>query len=114
MKTTIERLDGACVVRVSGELAGHESGLSDFVREVTDQFDAGGVVIELSEVSYVNSAGLGALIRIVSQANTQEVRVILAGARPILTGLLEVTRLDRFFESVGSEDEGLQQLRSGK
>ena len=56
------------------------------------------VVLDLSEADRINSIGISHLVRLVSDANTNGSRVVLAGAKPFVASVLGVTRLDRFFE----------------
>jgi anti-anti-sigma factor len=68
------------------------------------------VVLDLAGVPFVNSAGLGDLVRLVAQANVQEARVILASPSAYLGGVLELTKLDRFFETSPTVAEAVQRL----
>ncbi len=110
MKVTVEDLQGIKLLRLAGELRGEEK--ENLVDTFTD-FLAGPrarIVLDLGQVSYMNSAGLGELVRLVAQANLQEARVILAGASPYLSGVIETTRLNRFFELSPNVEDALRQL----
>lgn len=91
-------VDGVTVLRVSGDLAGNDDGV--FVAAVTDQITGPGarIVIDLSGVRFLNSTGLGDLVRVAAQANLQESRIILANPIAFVAGVLQMTRLDRFFD----------------
>ena len=97
-------------MRISGDISGDDQNL--LVNRVTDLLGSNGarIVLDLSGVPFINSAGLSDLVRITAQANVQEGRVVLAGASPFVTGLFETTRLNRFFDLSASVDQAVAAL----
>jgi anti-anti-sigma factor len=110
MELRLEDVQGVKVLRIRGELTGDER--ASLIETFTDILSApkARIVLDMSGVTYVNSAGLGELVRMVGQANVQEARVILAGATPFVGGLLATTRLDRFFDLSPSVENALHEL----
>jgi anti-sigma B factor antagonist len=98
MKASVEEnRSGVYVVRAADDKArGNERGL---VEIITPLLDADGVriVIDLSQVKFINSSDLGDLVRVTAQANQQKSRVVLAGPSAFVAGVLETTQLHRFF-----------------
>ncbi len=101
---------GVHIVRLMGEL-GEDSGLREAVTDLLAQRGAR-VLIDLAAVPFVNSSGLGDLVRVTAQANVQESRVVLAGLTPFVGGVIETTQLDRFFEICPTAEDGLRRLES--
>jgi anti-anti-sigma factor len=62
------------------------------------------VVLDFSNISFVNSSGLGACIEIHNLARTHGTPVVLYGMREDLRNLFKITRLDKLFKVV--DDEG--------
>ncbi len=56
------------------------------------------VVIDLSEVDFIDSTGLGVLLGAVKRVRGEggDIRLVTTGTR--LTGLIEITRLDRMLD----------------
>ena len=110
MTIDIETQAEVHVVRIIGDLSGDAE--SPLVDQMTDLLAGGPVriVLDMSGSPFVNSAGLADLVRITGQANVQESRVVLACAGPFVQGLLETTRLDRFFEVFPTIDEAVAAL----
>ena len=110
MTIDVEDRNGATVVRLRGEFGSEHPGR--FVRTVTEllQGRQARIIIDLSEVSYMSSTGLGELVRVTAQANTQEGRVVLADPSPFVTGVLETTQLHRFFELHPTVEKALAAL----
>lgn len=110
MTIDVEEREGVKILRLHGELG---------VSEGTQLVEAAGealvgrgacAIVEMSDVSYLSSAGIGALVRIVAQANTQEQRVVLASLTPFVADVFSATRLDRFFEIHPGVDEAVRSI----
>jgi len=110
MEPNIEMKSGVAVVHLSGELRGPDDGaVSPVVEKALDGTNPK-IVIELSGVSYVSSAGLGELVQLVSRANSQNARMVLCAPSPFVAGVLKATRLDRFFEMFPTADAAMAAL----
>lgn len=112
MTYTAEQQRGVTVLRVQGEL--NDEADFAFVADVSDRIHARGsrMVVDLSQVPFVNSQGLGALVQITAKANLCESRVIYAGATPLVMGVIETTRLHRFLTLAPTVEAALAQLEA--
>jgi anti-sigma B factor antagonist len=110
MKVDVQDRSGVQVVRVLGETIGGEDQI--LVETVTGLLGSRGarIVIDLSEVKFINSTGLGALVSLAAQANVKESHVVLANPSAFVTGVLETTQLDRFFRIHPSIDAAIASL----
>ncbi len=102
---------GVIIIHLHGELTGEALGA--FVQHVTNLLSGPQrrIILELSDVPFMNSTALGQLVRVVAQANVQEGRVVLARPSAFVEGVLITTRLDRFFETFPSAGEALRKLK---
>jgi anti-sigma B factor antagonist len=67
------------------------------------------IVVDLAGTTFIDSTGLGVLIRGVERLRMNEGRLAVACADPNLTKIFEVTGLDRVFSIYGSREEALEQ-----
>src|ERR1700687_2468810 len=67
----------------------------------------GDVVLQLDQVDFVDSSGLGALVRLVSTARAKGGDIKLCGVHPRLRKTLEMTSLLTMFEVYDSEAEAI-------
>ena len=111
MKLTTEERGNVSIVHLDGSLTGGDE--SAWVQPVTRLLDktAARVVLDMANVSYVSSAGLGDLVRLTALANTQGSRLVVACLTPFVTDVLKTTRLDRFFEVYPNVDAAVGEVR---
>ena len=109
----LENANGCTVATLRGELDYDNVGwwlpdLSNLLSEPNAQ-----LVVDLSHIEEIDSGALGKLVGLVAESNTQSSRVILAGLRPYVAGVMEVTHLDRFFEVCSDVAEARARLAAG-
>lgn len=103
----IERREGAVIVRLAGELDLYNAGdVASAIEELAAESPSR-VVIDLSEVAFVDSTALGTLVEARRQLG-QDALVLVAPGIDV-SRALEVSGLDQHFTMRGSVDEALQQ-----
>lgn len=110
MNVRVEDRSGIRVVRIDGMLT-HE-GESQLVSTVVNLLNEGStrIVLDLGDVQMINSAGLGALVRVTAQVNSQHGRIALARPSPFVTGVLENTKLNRYFDVYPTVESAAMEL----
>ena len=78
----------------------------DKVRELTADHDTA-VVLDLSNVDFIDSSGLGAIVAAMKQLGTDR-PLHLAGLTPIVSKVFALTRMERVFKIYADADEALQ------
>jgi anti-anti-sigma factor len=68
------------------------------------------LVMDLSESKYISSMGIGQLVALVADANTNSSRVILADCAPFVATVMSCCKLDRFFEIAATVSEAVSRL----
>ena len=93
------------VAGVSGELGSSE--VESFTNQLHEYAAGEGarLAVDLHEVTFIDSSGLSALINLVTRARMTQGRVILVAPTPFVGGVLNVTRLDTWFEICDSLKE---------
>lgn len=111
MELEVREQGGVKIMRLVGDLVGDHSG--DFVQAITDELTGPGkrLALDLSAITFMNSTGLSELVRVNAQANLQECRLVLAAPTAFVMGVLQMTRLDRFFEVFPSVADALAALK---
>jgi anti-sigma B factor antagonist len=111
LRMSTRTLDGALVVDCSGRLVfGEESAsLRDTVKKVVVQNPH--VVLNLHEVNYIDSGGLGTLVSLYTTARNAGGAVKLARLSQRISDLLQVTKLLTVFEVFDDEEKAAKSFK---
>ena len=69
------------------------------------------VVLDLSEVAFIPSMGLGTLVMLMRNLKKNGQRLLLVGVQPEVRTVFAITRLDKLFEMHASLEAALSHLR---
>ena len=98
MEITVRDEGHATLVRMSGEL---DAVTSPRLSEELDRLLADGrrrLVLDLEEVTLIDSSGLSALVRLLKQVRAQAGRLALAALQPSVRRVFDLTRLALSFD----------------
>lgn len=70
------------------------------------------LVVDLSATHYLDSAGLGILVGLLKRANESNLSLVIAGARPQVRRVFEITRLNQVFTMRDDVASALQEAAS--
>lgn len=100
METTLKTDGkGRSTVELKGRLV---AACADEVLRKLEALPDADVCFDMTGTEHVDSRGLGVLVQALMKARRRGRRVALAGLRPDVRLVFEVTRVDRVFEILGS------------
>jgi anti-sigma B factor antagonist len=108
MNINIDEKGAVVLIEVKEErLDAHNS--SELKTEMLSLFDEGknNLVIDLQDVRFVDSSGLGSLVSGFKNASARSGNLKLSGLQPQVKSMFELTRLHRVFEIFPAADEAL-------
>lgn len=110
MELHVSREEGYVLAKTSGPI--DESAGDRFREDLHPLIGERGtkLILDLSESKRINSMGLGALVVLAANANTNGSRVVLAGCPPFISEVLRQSKLDTYFQIAGSVSEALQRV----
>ncbi|SDL30125.1 anti-sigma B factor antagonist [Catalinimonas alkaloidigena] len=111
MNYSIEEKENIMLVRLEGNLMGDTSAnqlLDDVAARVED--DRHLCAVDLSNVSYMNSNGIGVLINLLTKMRNRGGEVVLINPSQQIQKLLVITKLNSIFDIVDSEEDAMAQL----
>lgn len=99
MTVTVDEGPEGTTVAVVGEL---DMRTADALRGQVDDLDVAHrtLRLDLADVSFVDSSGLGALLGIKKQQDRGGGRLVLVHSSPAVQRVIAITRLDRVFDLV--------------
>jgi anti-sigma B factor antagonist len=106
MKHNISEHQGASVIAFTGEI---DLESSPAAREILlkSLASASKVIVDLSEVTYIDSSGVASLVEALQAAKKNGSRFFLATASEPTRRVLELARLDKVFTMYDTVAEGL-------
>jgi anti-sigma B factor antagonist len=104
----VQSLEDGKLVRITGEVDLRTSPQlrRDLLEIVADRPER--LVIDLGQVSYMDSSGVGTLVEMKRMVERKGGKVILAAMQPRVRSVFEITQLDKFFTIVDDADEASQ------
>ena len=111
LKISSRTVDGILVLTCSGRIVfGDESSLlRDTVKQAIPNNNK--IVLNLGEVNYIDSGGLGTLVALHTTAHNAGATIKLANLTKRVGDLLQVTKLLTVFDVHNSEYEALESFR---
>ena len=100
------------VIHVKGEI--HVTTAQEFSQRLDDAIsqDATAVVLDLTEVEFIDSTGLSVLLNGLRKVTRQRGRMALVCTNPTVLRLFEITRLDTTFDIEPTLQAALQRVGS--
>ncbi len=97
-------LDGRLDLASGGTLKDHMK--QQFEKSVTS------IHLNLSDVDFINSSGLGALVSIMKEIRLMKGRLTLSNLASYVQEIFEITQLSHIFEIYATEEEALSSFES--
>lgn len=106
MKFSTSEVYNAAVFAFKGKLMGGPEA-QEFHDELAKVLSSGkkNVIVDMSDVKFVNSSGLGNIVRAFSTVKDSGGHMKLAGVTDKIDGLLSITKLNSVFEQYPSVEE---------
>ncbi|WP_456399396.1 STAS domain-containing protein [Mesoaciditoga sp.] len=106
-KVEIKKADDNTLVLLSGELDAYHS--IEFKEKMLDLLKEGGdkILIDMSELGYIDSAGLGALVSLLKRASENSKELRLFALRGNVKKVFELTRLNMVFKIFDTFEEAI-------
>jgi anti-sigma B factor antagonist len=105
LQVQAKETSGRAVVHVAGDVDLRSSPqLRDQLLELARDAD-GDLLVDLSEVSYMDSSGVGTMVFVKREVEKSGGRMVLIRLQPRVRSVFEITHLTKFFKIVESLDE---------
>jgi anti-sigma B factor antagonist len=111
MEHNYETKDNVLIIYLKGDLIGENNG-PELVKIVNDSIHEKIIhcAVDLSEVRYMNSSGIGVLITLLTKYRNQEGEMVLIKPSEKIEKLLLITKLNKIFTIVETKEEAYRLL----
>ena len=98
-KLTMEKIENSIIFHAEGEIEIETSGdFKRFIRERLKDTNFDTVIIDLKNVDYIDSSGLGSIIAIAKDCRINASKLKLVNVPDIVYNVLKLTRLDMIID----------------
>jgi len=112
MKTKTKKKDEIWILEIDGPIkSGMEFDLADELETCLHQSEVPKIVVDMKEVSFINSAALGIFLNIFKEVEKRNGRFALCSISPDVDNLLEITKLGSILEVYKNLDDALDSIR---
>jgi anti-anti-sigma factor len=109
----LDRTGSAAILRIHGDVTSASEGdlMAGFGQAIEDGADA--VILDFSDMAYMNSGGIGLLVTLLVRAQRGGARLLATGLSDHYRQILSLTRLDEAIEICDDESAALAAASSG-
>lgn len=101
-----------CVVCLKGRLdLASGTNLKEELKKIFDQ-DKNMIHLNLNDVEFINSSGLGSLVSIMKEVRLRKGRLTLSNLASYVKEIFEITQLSHIFEIYETQEEALNSYQS--
>ncbi len=111
MNYTINFINNICVIEFQGDILG-ENVSEELLAEIAPMVGQGNnkVIMEMSQVRYLNSSALGLMITIFTKVKNKDGVAVLVNPSIQVKKILELTKLDGVFKVFSDVDSAIKSL----
>ncbi len=111
MEISHKLVDDVLIINLFGELFSEQTAFLDYkLVELASQTDK--IIINCQELEYIDSKGLGVLIKILNQVNDRGGRMLFCSISGKVEKVFDLTRLDKFIHIYADLEQALEQLKT--
>lgn len=112
MEIKVTESNGVAVLSVQGRLdLSSGSSLKEQIKQLFND-DKSNVHLNLSDVEFINSSGLGSLVSIMKETRLRKGRLTLSNLASYVQEIFDITQLSHIFEIYATQEEALSSYQS--
>ncbi|HOJ88981.1 MAG TPA: STAS domain-containing protein [Pseudothermotoga sp.] len=101
-----EQAKSKLICKIEGDFdAYHSADIKKMIKEQMEKSNNTKIVLDMSNVPYIDSAGLGTMVSLLKDARNLDKELILCSLRQNVKRIFEMTRLDKVFKIVDVVEE---------
>ncbi len=103
------------VARINGELDMNSAGkFRDFVTSKMDELELNHLILNLREMKFIDSTGLGAILGRYRNLEKDNGKILLVGLNPVVKRVFSISGLLKIMKEYPSEKEAIKAVKKAK
>jgi anti-sigma B factor antagonist len=104
----ISKIDGILFISLEGKVL-EESLLAEILQKIDSQIKdvKGQVILNLTNLDYINSTGINFFIKVLTKARTQGGDLIFYGIKGSVQTVVKISKMDEVFTITETQDEAI-------
>lgn len=98
------------LARITVEKSVDSSQLNESLAAVMKESGVKAIIIDIEQVEFIESSGLGALVTAYKQCHQKGIGVVFANPQPYILKLVGITKLDQVLTLVDSDEKAIEHL----
>ncbi len=96
LETRVHRQSGVAIVDLRGEINSFAEEALDTAYAEACSFNPGAILLDFSQVDYINSTGIALIVSLMAKARNGGCRIIASGLNEHYREIFQITRLSDF------------------
>jgi anti-sigma B factor antagonist len=105
-----EQIDSVHIVRVTGDIDAGSSIYLDNAMKSAQELGQTKIAIDLTNLNYISSAGLGVFISHIDEFKSKEIKLVLFGINETVRQVFEILGLEKLISITEKENEAIDSL----
>ncbi|MFK7952674.1 MAG: STAS domain-containing protein [Ekhidna sp.] len=105
-----EQIESIHVIRVTGDIDAGSSIHMDNALKSAQELGQTKIAIDLTNLAYISSAGLGVFISHIDEFNSKEIKLVLFGINETVQQVFEILGLEKLISITEKEEEAIESL----
>jgi len=110
LEVKIRQVSGVSVLDLAGDLSGMGEQQFNTALDQIERTGANGVIINFTEIDYINSTGIGLIVRLLNKARQKHQVVAACGVKSYYTKIFDYTRISQYMQIYPDEETALLAL----
>ena len=111
LEATVRSRAGIPVIDLAGEISGLSEEALDSVYAEASRLGSDTILLNFTDVGYINSTGIALIVGLLAQAQKSGVRLIATGLSEHYTQIFQITRLADFITLYADEESAVAEAQ---
>ncbi len=109
-KINIDKQKGIIIFDISGDITAFSEPILDDAYKKANELDTKKILLKFNENDYINSSGIGALLKIMQEAKRNNQEIFITGISPHFQNIFSLVGITRFAKIYNSFETAMADI----